>query len=64
MARARTGDRHVYAARSRFIPDELLGLFNARLGQRLLRNPPLQVRRGSAFGLMSAPACSLSTDIE
>ena len=22
------GDRHVYAARTRFIPDELLGLFN------------------------------------
>jgi DNA helicase-2/ATP-dependent DNA helicase PcrA len=24
------GDRHVYAARTRFIPDELLGLFNRR----------------------------------
>src|SRR6516225_10527920 len=24
------GDRHVYAARTRFIPDELLGLFNCR----------------------------------
>ena len=51
------GDRHVYAARTRFIPDNLLGLFDERLGRPLLLNPRLQGRRSRVSGLMSAPAC-------
>jgi DNA helicase-2/ATP-dependent DNA helicase PcrA len=42
------GDRHVYASRTRFIPDELLGLFERRAWPKA--EPELAVR-GASQGL-------------
>ena len=53
------GDRHVYAARTRFIPDGLLNLFNMRAWPMILRACETQAK---ACASMSAPAYAACGD--
>jgi DNA helicase-2/ATP-dependent DNA helicase PcrA len=49
------GDRHVYASRSRFIPDELLGLFERTAWPET--EPEWPRARAKACGSISRLAC-------
>jgi len=49
------GDRHVYASRTRFIPDRLLGLFEKAAWPRAASDAP---RKSGAARRPSAPACA------
>jgi ATP-dependent DNA helicase UvrD/PcrA len=55
------GDRHVYASRTRFIPDDLIPLFELD-GQRRNRKTPSMALSTEARELMSERACALCGD--
>jgi DNA helicase-2/ATP-dependent DNA helicase PcrA len=50
------GDRHVYAARTRFIPDSLLGLFDCTAWPEAAAQPAAARPSNQGCGLMSALA--------
>ena len=51
------GDRHVYASRTRFIPNELLGFSIGQPGQRSRRDSPLHGQRARACASTWARIC-------
>ena len=53
------GARHVYASRARFIPEKLLGLFEAQTGRRHLQ---AQLREAKAKARASILAGVLQVD--